>query len=57
MGYFGLLIAWAVSVMIEGVVLVLMNREAGRLNWRVAIVANIVSYVIFILPAYLLSQS
>jgi hypothetical protein len=53
LGGFSLLISWALSVVIEA--LVLMRHKPGerRHNWLVALVANLASYLILILPAYL----
>ncbi len=52
-GLLGVFIAWTLSVLIEGLVLVRLKREGGRHNWLVALVANLISYGILILPAYL----
>ena len=56
-GYWGLLLAWAISVIIEALVLGRLNRQAGRKSWLVALVANLVSYLLLMLPTYLYSQS
>jgi hypothetical protein len=55
LGVVGLAISWALSVLIEGDVLMLLRRDGGRQNWRAALVANLASYLILLLPAYLLS--
>ncbi len=43
-------IAWGVSVIVEGGVLVLMKRDGGRQNWTAAIVANLASYALLVVP-------
>jgi hypothetical protein len=48
-----ILIAFAVSVIVEGGVLMLMRRTTPRLNIIAALAANLASYLILILPAYL----
>jgi hypothetical protein len=53
----GLLVAWGLSVLIEGWVLRAIRREPASLNWLVAVAANLVSYLLLILPAYLFAQS
>ncbi|MEW5870110.1 MAG: hypothetical protein AB1894_12600 [Chloroflexota bacterium] len=53
----GILVAWALSVLIEGLVLLRLQRDAGRRNWTVALVANLVSYAILIVPAYLFAPT
>ena len=42
--FLGFVIAFVLSVLIEGGVLMLMKRNATRENWRVAIIANVISY-------------
>jgi len=37
---------WALSVAIEGGVLVLMNRDVGRQNWTASLAANTASYLL-----------
>ena len=49
-----ILIAFAVSVMVEGGVLMLMKRTAPRQNFIAAVAANLASYLIMIIPAYLI---
>ncbi len=49
-------IAWAVSVIIEGGVLVLMKRGGGRQNWTAAIVANLASYALLVVPLMVLTS-
>ncbi|HLE28218.1 MAG TPA: hypothetical protein VI793_08880 [Anaerolineales bacterium] len=39
------LLAYALSVAVEGGVLMLMNRGQARQNWQAALVANAVSYL------------
>ncbi len=40
--------AWALSVAIEGGVLVLMKRDGGRQNWVAALAANTASYLLLL---------
>jgi hypothetical protein len=39
---------WALSVAIEGAVLVLMKRDGGRQNWIAALAANTASYLLLL---------
>ena len=39
---------WALSVVIEGAMLVLMNRDGGRENWTASLVANTASYLLLL---------
>jgi len=55
LGFFGLLIGWAVSVAIEYAVLNHMQPGAKRYTLALAASANIVSFLLLILPAYLSS--
>lgn len=55
-GLWFVVIAWAVSVVIEGGVLTLMKRDAGRQNWLAVLVANVASYLLLVLPLFLLSS-
>jgi len=48
-----LLIAWVILVAIEGGVLILLRPQAPRYNMFVAAIANLASYLILILPAFL----
>ena len=48
-----LLIAWLILVAIEGGVLTRIRPETPRYNWFTAAVANLASYIILILPAFL----
>ena len=48
-----LLIAWFFLVVIEGVVLTRIRPQNTRYNWLVVALANLASYVILILPAFL----
>ena len=45
---------WALSVAIEGGVLVLMKRDGGRQNWMAALAANTASYLLLIFISQLL---
>jgi hypothetical protein len=42
--FLGFVISFMLSVLSEGGVLMLMKRDATRENWRVAIIANVISY-------------
>jgi len=42
--------AWALSVVIEGLILSAFNREAGRQNWLAALLTNLVSYLLILGP-------
>jgi hypothetical protein len=42
--FLGFVISFMLSVLIEGGVLMLMKRDATRENWRVASIANVISY-------------
>lgn len=54
--YIWLAVAFVLSVLIEGGVLMLMKHGAARQNWIASLVANLVSYLLIILPfSYLLS--
>lgn len=48
--YIWLAVAFVLSVLIEGGVLMLMKRGAARQNWIASLVANLVSYLLIILP-------
>ena len=54
--YIWLAVAFVLSVLIEGGVLMLMKRSAARQNWIVSLIANLVSYLFIILPFTLLSS-
>ena len=54
-GFVGLLAAFVVSIVVEGIVLVLMKRGAARQNWIAVVVVNLASYLLVILPIYFLS--
>ena len=52
-----LAVAFVLSVLIEGGILLLMKRGAARQNWIASLLSNIVSYVLIILPfVWLTSQ-
>jgi hypothetical protein len=46
-----LAIAFVLSVLIEGGILILFRRGAARQNWFASLIANIASYLLIILPA------
>jgi hypothetical protein len=41
-----LLVAWLLSVLVEGAVLMLLRRHPPRLTWLAAVAANVASYAI-----------
>jgi hypothetical protein len=55
LGFVGIFIAWALSVLIEWLVLMRLRRGEKRQNLIVAAVANLASYLLLIVPSYLLS--
>jgi len=50
-----ILITLLLSILIEGLVLLKLQPTAGRRTWLFSIAANLSSYLIIILPAYLIS--
>jgi hypothetical protein len=56
LGFLGLLVAWAISVLIEWAVLARFQPGNKRYTLSLALSANLVSYLLLILPAYLSSQ-
>jgi hypothetical protein len=56
LGFLGLLIAWTISVLIEWAVLARFQPGQKRYTFSLAASANLVSYLLLILPAYLSSQ-
>jgi hypothetical protein len=52
----GLLISWGLSILIEGLVLMKLDRTREKSVWRISAVANLASYLLLIFPAYLLSR-
>ena len=55
LGLLGILIAWALSALIEWLVLMRLQRGERQLNLIVAVIANLASYLLLIIPSYLLS--
>lgn len=55
LGFFGLLIAYVLSVLIEWAVLNRFQPGEKRHTFSLAVSANLVSYLLLILPAYLSS--
>ena len=53
LGWIGLLLSWATAVLIEGGVLNWIKRGQARQNWLVGLAANLASYLMLFLPAYL----
>jgi hypothetical protein len=54
--YIWLAVAFVLSVLIEGGVLMLMKRGAARQNWLASLISNLVSYLFIILPIVLLNS-
>jgi hypothetical protein len=52
-----LAIAFVLSVLIEGGVLMLMKRGATRQNWIASLTANLASYLFIILPLFVLLKA
>lgn len=50
-----MLLAFVLSVSIEGVILLKIQPAAGRRAWLFVLIANLASYILLILPAYLFS--
>ena len=55
LGLVGVLIAFALSVFIESLVLMRMNPGNRRRNVIVSLVANLASYLLLVLPTFLFS--
>lgn len=53
-GWLGLVVAFILSFLVEAGILMLFKRGAARENWVASLVANIASYLLVILPVYLL---
>jgi hypothetical protein len=56
LGWPGLLGGAIISVLIEGLILRRMKPDGGSSNWTAAIIANLTSYIILILPVDLYSR-
>jgi hypothetical protein len=56
LGFVGIAIAWALSVLIEWWVLTRLHQGENRRNLLIATVANLASYILLIVPSYLLSS-
>ena len=54
--YLWLAVAFVLSVLIEGGVLMLMKRGATRQNWIASLISNLVSYLFIILPIVLMNS-
>jgi hypothetical protein len=52
-----LVITWAISVVVEGVVLTLLKRHPRRKTWITVLVANTVSYVLMLALFLILNQN
>jgi hypothetical protein len=50
-----LIIGWALAVIIEALVLMRLKPGAVRQNWLVSTIANLVSYLVLILPATMMA--
>ena len=57
LGFAGLLIAWVISVLIEWAILARFQSGEKRYTLSLAVSANLVSYMLLILPAYISSLS
>jgi len=55
-GRWALLPGWALTVIIEALVLARLKPGSGRQNWLASIVANLVSYLLVIAPATLMAE-
>ena len=53
LGLFSLLVSWGLSVVIEAMVLMRLKPGARPHNWLASLIANLASYLILILPAFL----
>jgi hypothetical protein len=51
--WWGLVVAWLMSVLIESRVLTIVRRETALLNTWAVVAANLASYVIVIIPTYM----
>jgi len=56
LGFLALLVAWVLSVLIEWAVLARFQPGSRRYTLSLALSANLVSYLLLILPAYLSSK-
>lgn len=56
LGWLGIVIAWALSVLIEWLVLRGLQPGEDRLNLMAALAANLASYLLLIAPSYLMSK-
>jgi hypothetical protein len=55
-GRWPLLIGWALSVVIEALVLMRLKPQAVRQNWLASVVANLASYLLLIVPATMMAE-
>jgi hypothetical protein len=56
LGWLGIFIAWALSALIEWLVLLRLQPGEKRLNLMSALIANLASYLLLIVPSYLSSK-
>lgn len=56
LGFLGIFIAWALSALIEWLVLRRLQPGEDRLNLIAALVANLASYILLIVPSYLFAS-
>jgi hypothetical protein len=54
LGWLGIFVAWALSVLIEWLVLTRLHPSEVRLNIMATLIANLASYLLLIVPSYLL---
>ena len=52
----GLIIGCLISIVIEGFILNQLKKNAKSLNWIAAILANLISFIILVLPVFLFSR-
>jgi hypothetical protein len=52
----GLIFGSLLSILIEGLIFNRLKKNSNRLNWIAAILANLVSFFILVLPVYLFSK-
>ena len=51
--FINLLYAWPILVIIEGIILSRLRLQSAQFNWFAVVLANLASYLILILPAFL----
>jgi len=56
LGLMSLLISWVFSVFVERLVLMRLKHDQARYTWLVAIIANLASFMVLLLPTYFFSR-